>query len=285
MSWTRLRGTRRSAFASWAMTSRSPSAATTSSGPSHGPTSTRSPVATAKRHVSVSANSSPSGGAGARTATATSASTPSAATSASVPARTRAEIVCSATGAGAAASSSPNASSRRWSGVRSSNSRKTSRSFERSGGRAASAIGSTSTGTSRLIVASTLLTRASSECSVRFCLRLAPEMSSMWSRTLSSDAELLQELRRRLVADARDARDVVRRVALEAVEVGDQVRRDPVALDDRGVVVDLRVGDPAARRHHAHARVGIDDLEGVAVAGDDHHGHVLVRGRARRSRR
>ena len=82
--------------------------------------------------------------------------------------------------------------------------------------------------------------------------------------------ELLQQRHGGLVADAGNAGDVVRRVALEAVEVGDQLRRDAVAVDDRLVVIQLGVGDPAARRHHAHARLGVDQLEDVAIAGDDH---------------
>jgi hypothetical protein len=98
----------------------------------------------------------------------------------------RALTVTSAAGAGAAASPSPKASSRRCSGERSSNSRKTWRSFARSGSCAASATGSISTGTSVLIVASTFDRRALSACVVRFSLRLAPEMSSMWPRTSSS---------------------------------------------------------------------------------------------------
>ena len=150
-------GTAPSALASWAMTGRVAERGTTLLG--------RSRVAdqhlvagrdARTRQVSRSANSSPSGGSGARTATATSASPGSAATSASVPSRTRADSVCSAAGAGAAASPSPSASSSRRSGSRSSNSRKTSRSLERSGSPASSAIGSTSTGTSRWIVASCL---------------------------------------------------------------------------------------------------------------------------------
>jgi hypothetical protein len=91
-------------------------------------------------------------------------------------------------------------------------------------------------------------------------------------------AELLQQLRRRLVADPGNAGDVVRRVALEAVEVGDQLGPDAVAVDHGLVVVDLRVRDAATGRHHAHARLGVDDLERVPVAGDDHHGDALVAG-------
>ena len=89
-------------------------------------------------------------------------------------------------------------------------------------------------------------------------------------------AEALQQVRRRLVADARDARDVVRRVALEAVEVGDQLVRDAVALEHLLAAVDLRLGDPARGRHHAHAVA--DDLERVAVAGDDHHRDAALLG-------
>ena len=94
--------------------------------------------------------------------------------------------------------------------------------------------------------------------------------------------EALQQLRGGLVADARDARDVVRRVALQAVEVGDQLRADPVAIDHRLVVVDLRVGDATAGGHHPHARLRVDDLEGVAVAGDDHHRDARPRALAAR---
>ena len=100
-------------------------------------------------------------------------------------------------------------------------------------------------------------------------------------------APLLQELRRGLVADAGDAGDVVARVALEPVEVGDELGRDAVALDDRLVVVHLRLGDPAARRHDLHDAVGVDELERVAVAGDDDRRdrRIPPRARARRSTR
>src|SRR5207302_587834 len=81
--------------------------------------------------------------------------------------------------------------------------------------------------------------------------------------------EALQQLGRRLVADPRDARDVVRGVALESVEVGDELGRDAVALDHRFAVIDLGLGDAAARGHHAYAV--LDQLEAVAVAGNDHH--------------
>ena len=83
-------------------------------------------------------------------------------------------------------------------------------------------------------------------------------------------AELLQQVGGGLVADARDARDVVAGVALEADEVRDELGRDAVALDHGLAVVDLHVGDAARGRHDPHAVV--DELVGVAVAGDDHHG-------------
>ena len=145
---------------------------------------------------------------------------------------------------------------------------------------------SRSSGMSRLAVASCLEIRASSACSVRFCLRLAPLISSTDVEHLLERPEALQQLGGGLVADPGDARDVVARVALEADEVGDQLRRDPVALDHALAVVDARVGDPAGGGHDPDAVV--DELVGVAVAGDDHHRRPAAprpRGRARRSRR
>ena len=109
------------------------------------------------------------------------------ATSFSVLLLTRAVIVSSVDGAGAAASAEPSASSRRRSGSRSSYSRKVSRSVERSGGCATYVCRSNSNGMSRLTVASCLEMRASSAWLVRFSLRLAPLMSSMWASTSSSD--------------------------------------------------------------------------------------------------
>ncbi len=86
--------------------------------------------------------------------------------------------------------------------------------------------------------------------------------------------EALDQLARRLVADPGDAGDVVRCVALQPVEVGDQARRDPVAVDHRLAVVDLRVGDAARGRHHLDDARVVDQLEDVAVAGDDHRRHL-----------
>ena len=87
-------------------------------------------------------------------------------------------------------------------------------------------------------------------------------------------AEALQQVRRGLVPDARDAGDVVARVALEADEVGDQLGRDAVAVDHALAVVDLRVRDAPRGGHDPHPLV--DELVGVAVAGDDHHGDLAL---------
>ena len=118
--------------------------------------------------------------------------------------------------------------------------------------------------------------RALSACSVRFCLRLAPVIWSMLDEHALEVAELLQQVGGGLVADAGDAGDVVGGVALEADEVRDQLGRDAVALDHALAVVDLRVGHAAGGRHDPHALV--DQLVGVAVAGDDHHGDAALLG-------
>ena len=89
------------------------------------------------------------------------------------------------------------------------------------------------------IVASCFEMRASSACSVRFCLRFAPEISSTLSSTASSEPNSCSSCGGGLVPDPRDAGDVVRGVALEPDQVGDQLGRDAVALDDAVAVVDL----------------------------------------------
>ena len=164
---------------------------------------------------------------------------------------------------------SSNSSSSRAITCRSSNSAATSRSRERSGAPRTASAGSIGTSTSYLSVASCFETRASSAWLVRFSLRLAPEISSTELEHRLERAELLEELRRRLVADAGDAGDVVGRVALQPDQVGHQLGRHAVALDHALVVVDPRVGDPARGRHHPDPVA--DHLVDVAVAGDDHH--------------
>ena len=196
--------------------------------------------------------------------------------SAGAPARTRPLSLTSAAGAGAARSGSPSASSRRRSGSRSSYSRKTSRTRERSGSRAASAAMSRSTrkvaldGREALGDARVLGVLEQ----VLFALG-AFDLVDVREHVLQR-AVALDQLARRLVADAGDAGDVVGGVALQPVEVGDQLRRDSVAVDHRLAVVDLRVGDPARGRHHLDDALTVDQLEDVAVAGDDHHRHGRV---------
>ena len=73
---------------------------------------------------------------------------------------------------------SSHSSSRRWITALSSNSFAASRSFERSGDDRSDSVTLIGTSTSVTIVASCFETRASSACSVRFCLRFAPEISS-----------------------------------------------------------------------------------------------------------
>ena len=141
----------------------------------------------------------------------------------------------------------------------------------RSGSRAASAARSTSTSMSRWTVARRLDRRASSACSSRFCLRLGPLMSSMCDEHPLERAVRADQLAGGLLADARDPGDVVGGVPLEPVEVGDQLRRDAVAVDHRLAVVHLRLGDPPRGGHHLDQPLLVDQLQGVAVAGHDHH--------------
>ena len=208
-----------------------------------------------------------------------------AATSPTVPARTRPEITTSPAAAGTAASASPSASSMRRRGSRSSYSRNTSRRRERSGSRATSAAGSRSIGTSRSTVARRLETRAFSACSSRFSLRFAPLISATWASTSSRRAEALDQLGGGLVADPGNPGDVVGGVALEAVEVRDQRGRDPVAVEHRLVVVELGLGDPPRGGHHLDEPALVDQLEDVAVAGDDHHSHRGIGGDRARGER
>ncbi len=80
-------------------------------------------------------------------------------------------------------------------------------------------------------------------------------------------AVLRDELPGCLVPDARDAGDVVARVALQADEVRDLQRADAVARLDALRRVHLDVRD-APRRHHQADVLG-DELERVAIGGDD----------------
>ena len=104
--------------------------------------------------------------------------------SAGVPSAAATSIVSSTMRPG---TDSCHSSSRRWITARSSNWFAASRSFERSGTERTVSVRSIGTSTSSTIVASRFEIRASSACSVRFCLRFAPEIWSTDSSTPSSE--------------------------------------------------------------------------------------------------
>ena len=167
------------------------------------------------------------------------------------------------------------------SGARSSNSRNVSRRRERSGSRAITCAKSTSTSTSRTAVASCLEMRAFSACSVRFCLRLAPEIESMLASTPSRSPHSWSSCEA-VLSPIPGTPGMLSEVSpLRPDEVGHQLGRDAVAVDHGLAVVDLRVGDAAAGGHDAHAR--LDQLEQVAVAGHHHHVDALPRAPGRRA--
>ena len=82
-------------------------------------------------------------------------------------------------------------------------------------------------------------------------------------------AVLVDEVHGRLLADTGDARDVVAGVPLQGLVVDDERRVEAETRTHRVDVVEDGVTDPAAVDEHAH--VGIDQLKGVDVAGDDDH--------------
>ena len=90
---------------------------------------------------------------------------------------------------------------------------------------------------------------------------------------LRERTELVDPLRGRLLADAGDARQVVGRVAAQGGEVGVLRGRQPVLLDDLLRGEPGQLGDALGRIQHR--RVLGDQLEGVAVAGDDQHLEAL----------
>ena len=201
-------GTTPSALASWATTGRSPSAATSSSGRR----TRRRARARRPRRRSASASSvgtsSPSGVSGATTATATSLPRSKPATSASVPARTRALTVTLGDRARARPSSpSPNASSRRAQRVAQlelAEDLAQPRAVGLARGLGHRVDLDRDVALDRRQLACEI--RASSAWSVRFSLRLAPEISSMWPSTVLEVAEALQQLRRRSCRRSRGRR-------------------------------------------------------------------------------
>ena len=93
--------------------------------------------------------------------------------------------------------------------------------------------------------------------------------------------ELLDQLGGGLVTDAGHAGDRVGRVALEADQIGDLLRRHAEAGGDSLRRVHVHVGDPS-RSHHQADVLG-DELERVAVGGDDAGGHARLVGSGRQS--
>ncbi len=190
MSQVRLRGTSPSALASWAITGRSPAAATSSAGSSHlarervrpARVGAEAPAALAREQLAL-------GDLRARRRRARAARRRGWPTSAAVPLRVATTRAVAASGRGIAAdSAASSASSSRRSGSRSSYSRKISRSRERS--RLAVELrlrGRSRPGRRGPSSPAAWRSRASSACSVRFCLRLAPEISSTLSSTFSSE--------------------------------------------------------------------------------------------------
>ena len=89
-------------------------------------------------------------------------------------------------------------------------------------------------------------------------------------------AELRDPLGRGLLPHARDAGQVVARVAAHGGEVGVLGRGQPVLLLHRFRGEAGHIGDAAAGHQRRHPVA--DQLEDVAVAGDDEHVHILGRG-------
>ncbi len=84
---------------------------------------------------------------------------------------------------------------------------------------------------------------------------------------LLDGAELLDELRRRLVPHARDAGDVVGRIPFERHVLEVLRRRDAVSLLDGRLIHEGDVGDPSTVEQDPEP--GTDELEEVAVGRDD----------------
>ncbi len=93
---------------------------------------------------------------------------------------------------------------------------------------------------------------------------------------LGERAELLDPLGGGLLAHARDVGEVVAGVAAQGGEVGILLGGQAVLLDDGGGVETRHVADAAAR--HQQRDAVVHELEGVAVAGDDQHVHLLPGG-------
>ena len=168
--------------------------------------------------------------------------------------------------AGAGGCSPASQAGRRETRLRNSSSRKRSRTFSRSRGFSRRPPGPGhrhvgGDGRHALAVAGLLLVRAQDLAQL---LRL--HLVEVLVDVLDA-AELLDQLRRRLLADAGHAGDVVRGVALEPLEVGHLLRLDAVALAGPLLVVDHGVALVGAE--HEEVDAGLHQLGDVAVQGDD----------------
>ena len=152
-------------------------------------------------------------------------------------------------------------------GSRSSKRRKDSRSPERSGSRVTAPSRSKSSGTSRIAVAIRRDTRASSAWARRFSLRLAPDTWSIEPSTPSRSPKRWRSWAA-VFSPMPGTPGMLSEVSPLSPMKSGTSSGNAIALHHAVAVVDLRLRDAAARGHHAHA--GLDELEGVAVAGDHH---------------
>ena len=165
-----------------------------------------------------------------------------------------------------AAGSASSSWSIRCKSARNSKRRNISCSSERSGGASTSSPGSQSMSRSRRIVASTFDSRAWPGVLAKRPRARGRQLVDVLEHAFHR-VELLDQLRRGLVADAGHARDRVGGVALEADQVGNLLRRHAQTRRHAVGRVHVNVGH-AARRHHQADVLG-DQLERVAVGGDD----------------
>ncbi len=194
------------------------------------------------------ANSASSGVSGARTATATSAvGQPARRPSSVASLQPRAERLLGAR-ARARRRRPSRAPPRAGAAARAARTRGTRRAA--ASGRAAletNSARSSSSGMSRLAVASCLEMRASSACSVRFCLRLAPLISSTWSSTASSEPNRCSSSAA-VLSPIPGTPGMLSLVSpFSPMKSGTSSGGIAVAVDHALAVVDARVGDAAAR--------------------------------------
>ena len=79
-----------------------------------------------------------------------------------------------------------------------------------------------------------------------------------------------QQRRRGFLSHARNARNIIGAVAHQALEVDEAQRRKAVFVAEDLLVIQRCRRLPAARGYELHTDVFVDELQAVAVAGDDH---------------